>query len=145
MKRSRTVRDTLDELFYHDSLLEEDEDNQVDFSHRIYDEDEENEHIGLFIGGDDDILPPSKVRRQTEESESFTTSSSIFLSEESEQQEGEEDQTSDESRNSLDAFSTEILKTSRTLASSIRRKTGVDDITSHFMHLFAGQSSLVVL
>jgi hypothetical protein len=57
MKRSRTIRDTLDELFYHDdSFLEEYENGDgVDLSHRIYDEEEENEDIGLFIEGDDEV------------------------------------------------------------------------------------------
>jgi hypothetical protein len=58
MKRSRTIRDTLDELFYHDdSFLEEEYENGdgVDLSRRIYDEEEENEDIGLFIEGDDEV------------------------------------------------------------------------------------------
>jgi hypothetical protein len=174
MKRSRSVLNCLDDLFYHDSLAEE------GFYSSIEDYNDECSCIGLFIDGDDDekvkkwrfysllflysffsqIEPPNKLMKNSFD-DMISLPKILLPSNKSISEEEDNDEkfsflsslndcveepitpstSNDCSSERISQQRTPAFPSSKTL---VNRTSGVEDITCHFLQLFANQSSFVL-
>jgi len=130
----------MDDLFYHDSLAEE---GLLDFSP---DDSEECSCIGLFLeDGEDENEPPSKFVKNDEEDAFLPNMSFLFPIDDSIEEKSE----SEDEKEVLSARRSSSEKIIASITDHIAhynpKKTGVDDITTHFIKLFGGRSSFSVL